>query len=115
MMHYDKLVINQAFQYQEYLDHIFYTIPLQPQNWQNFTFPSTYVGSWSAAKAIEYLYSTSSKHKNLIKDNTILISKEYNSQILEELITEERIRFRETQKIGDSTNVFYICPGNKRY
>ena len=113
-MHFDKLVVNQAFNYQEYLDHIFYTIPIEPVNWQNFKFPSTYVGSWTAARAIEYLYNTSSKHKNLIKDdNTILISREYNSQILEELITEERIKFREAQKIGDTINVFYVCPGNK--
>jgi len=112
MLHYDKLVINQKLRYTDYLDHLFYTIPLEPENWQYYKFPSTFVGNWAVGRSLEWLYRNSDKYKNMVKDDSILVSKEFNSQIIEELVSNQRVKFREASKLDDSVNVFYACPGN---
>lgn len=56
---YDRSHINQRFEYKEYLDHFFFTIPRKPVNFQNFTFPSTCVGHEGVGRAIQFLFKNS--------------------------------------------------------
>lgn len=51
----DKLVINQENSMKDYLDHHLYTLPLQPVNWQSFTFPSTFIGKHNVYSALKWL------------------------------------------------------------
>jgi hypothetical protein len=114
MFHYDKLLINQRIEYSYYCDHWLYTNPREPVNWRYYKFPSTFVGPYPVARAIEYLYSTSPQHKNLIGDNTLYISKEYNHEIVDSLIQAERLRFRQKHGVEDSTTLFYALPGTNQ-
>lgn len=114
MMHYDKLLINQRFEFSTYVDHWLYTVPKDPMNWRYYKFPSTYVGIWSVARAIEYLYKSSPKHQHLVSDNTLLISGEFNYMIMETLIQNERQKFRQQNNIEESVNLFYTLPGNSK-
>jgi len=111
MMHFDKLIINQRFEFSTYVDHWFYTVPKPTINWRYYTFPSTYVGIWSVARAIEYLYKKSPKHQHLVSDKTLLISGEFNYMIMETLLQNERQAFRKQHSIDEGVTLFYGLPG----
>jgi lipid A disaccharide synthetase len=109
--HYDKMHIHQKKEYEWYLDHFFYTLPIPAVNWEQYTFPSTYIGSNTVNSFYRFLYSRSAKFKDLVKENTIFISKEFNSRLIEGLVNEERSRFRDSFKIPDTNTVIYVHLG----
>lgn len=109
--YYDSLVMNMNRSTQEWLDHMFYTVPRDPVNWQKFKFPSTYVGKWPAQKALAYLYRTSPEYEKLVKENTIFLNEEYNQEIVEGLVHEEGLRFRKKHQLSDTATVFFTLPG----
>jgi len=41
-----------------------------------------------------------------------MISKKYNTEVLDTLLEEERLRFREKNGISNEATVFYGLPGN---
>lgn len=112
MIHYDNLIINQRVEFQDFCDYWLYSLPKDPINWGYYKFPSTYVGNYAAGDAIRYLYSQSAHAKHLLDKETILISKEYNSSILDSLLEEERARFRQKNNLDEGATVFYGLPGN---
>lgn len=111
MFYYDNLVIHQKKHMEQYYDHMFYNLPRPAINWQYYTFPSTYVGSQNAVNVYNYLYSQSDKLKDLAKENSIFISNEHHSRIVETLIHEERPKFRKNFNIADTATVIYAHLG----
>mmetsp|Transcript_15083 Transcript_15083/g.17403 ORF Transcript_15083/g.17403 Transcript_15083/m.17403 type:complete len:523 (+) Transcript_15083:56-1624(+) len=110
--YYDSLVMNMNRSSQEWVDHMFYTVPREPVNWQKFKFPSTYVGKWVAQRALAYLYRNSPEYEKFVKENTIYLNELYNQEIVEGLIAEEGKKFRSKHQIGDTATVMYTLPGN---
>lgn len=111
MTFYDSLIINQIRVSQKYLDHVFYTTPKAAVNWRYYTFPSTYVGKFGAAKALAHLYKNSSEHKHLLKEHTLLVSELNNQQVIEHLLKEESQRFRSANDLSDTATVIFTMPG----
>jgi len=111
-IHYDGLIINQRQEFEEFCDYWLYTVPREPVNWGNYKFPSTYIGSYAAGRALEYLFRSSTSTRHLVEENTILINKEYHNTIVDSLVEEERARFRQTNGLSEETTVFYTLPGN---
>ena len=112
LIHYDHLIINERKEFEEFCDYWLYTVPKESVNWFYYKFPSSYVGSFGAGRAYEYLYKSSDKTKNLVDENSIMISKKYNTEVLDTLLEEERLRFREKNGISNEATVFYGLPGN---
>lgn len=112
--HSDKLVINQTKDTEDFLDHFFYSIPREPLNWQYYKFPSTAVGVDGVYRAFRYLYSQSPEFQSCINsDNTILLSRKHNREIMETLIEQERLRFRAKHKIPETQTLIFCAPGNR--
>jgi len=71
------------------LDHHFYSIPKEPVNWAGYKFPSSCIGVDGIYQAYRYLYQNSSNYKSFANsENTILLSKLKNSEIMEEIVYE---------------------------
>jgi hypothetical protein len=49
---YDKMMKNLTWDFKQYLDHMFYQLPLRSVNWMDFQYPSTLVGHEGIARAI---------------------------------------------------------------
>eukprot|EP01017_Pseudomicrothorax_dubius_P040117 TRINITY_DN6235_c0_g1_i1.p1 TRINITY_DN6235_c0_g1~~TRINITY_DN6235_c0_g1_i1.p1 ORF type:complete len:520 (-),score=148.07 TRINITY_DN6235_c0_g1_i1:513-2072(-) len=111
MFYYDRLVIHQKKAYEDYLDHFLYTIPREPINWEYYKFPSTYVGSYAAGRVVDYLYRNSEKLRPFAQDNKIYIAKESHAQVIENLVNQERSRFREKRGIHETATVIYANLG----
>jgi lipid A disaccharide synthetase len=112
MIHFDKLIINQHIEHEGYLDHFFYSIPLEPINWTGYKFPSTFVGSQGLFDVYSHLYQGSSKHKNLVDKNGIYINEEYSPILFEELILQRRSEFRTANDIPETNTVIFASPGS---
>jgi lipid A disaccharide synthetase len=112
LIHYDNLIINQRQEFEEFCDYWLYTVPREPINWAGYKFPSTYVGSYGASRAVQYLYRSSPRTKHLVDENSVMICKEYNAAIIDSLIEEERARFRQANGLSEETTLFYTLPGN---
>lgn len=112
MIHFDRFIHQNQTEHKKYLDHILYTIPKEPVNWQYFKFPSTYVGSQGVYDAYSWLYRTSSKHTGLVDDNGIWLNLEFNSLLMENLIAEQRTIFRKAHNIGETQTVMFASPGS---
>lgn len=107
----NNMIIDQRHAFKSFQDHILYTLPREPVNWQYFKFPSTYIGVEGVAKAYKFLYGTSEKYQGYVKENSILISHRFHRDIAEQLISQERARFREKHAINESATVFFLGPG----
>jgi len=112
LFHYDRQIFNQRIEFSAYVDYWLHTNPRPPVNWRYYKFPSTYVGNWCVARALAYLYKTNPKTENLASENTLYVSKDYNHEIVENLIAAERVRFRKKFNIDEGATVFYTLPGN---
>lgn len=109
------MIIDQRVNFKWYQDHILYTLPREPVNYCYFKFPSTYIGVEGVGRAYKFLYETSEKYKGFVKENSILISHRNHREIMEELIINERSRFRKKHGIDDSATVFFLGPGIKLF
>jgi hypothetical protein len=111
LFHYDRQIFNQRIEFSAYVDYWLHTNPREPVNWRYYKFPSTYVGNWSVARALAYLYKTNPKTENLASENTLYVSKDYNHEVVENLVAAERVRFRKKFNIDEGATVFYTLPG----
>lgn len=94
------------------MDHVVYNCPLKSMNWQYYHFPSTFRGSQGLFNAYKYLYSTSESHRLLANDNKIYLSEKHNQLLMEDLISQERSKFRQKHGLDESTTVFFLSPGS---
>ena len=108
---YDSLIIHQLRWHQQFLDHLFYTTPLDAANWRDYVFPSTYIGKWGAARTLAYLYRNSDEYKQLVRDDSLYISEMFNQQVIENLIGEESHKYRNKHNINDTATIIFAMPG----
>lgn len=97
---------------EQWLDHLFYTNPRPAVNPQNYKFPSTFIGNQGLYNAVRYLYSSSSRHSQLVDDRGLWLDPTYHPLILENLTLEEGLRFRQKHKIDETATVFFASPGS---
>jgi len=113
MMFFNQMNVNYIMEDEKFMDHVFYSCPLQVPNWKYYTFPSTFMGSQGLYDVYKYLYQNSERHKGLVSGNKIYLNEENNQLLMEELIFQERTKFRKANGIDESTTVFFISPGNE--
>jgi len=113
-VHFDRFVHNLDSSFENKYDHLIYTVPKPRKDWNDYVFPSTYIGQTGVADAWSFLYSRSDKYKHLLTDSSIFIRKEFQHELISELVAEERRRYRETNNIDDTKNLIFISAGNKK-
>ena len=96
----------------KWMDHIYYTCPKEQINWQYWKFPATFRGSQGLYEAYRYLYKTSQRHQGLISDDKIYLSQEHNQLLMEELIFQERTKWRKANNIDETTTLIFVSPGS---
>lgn len=110
--HFGRFV-NRYKPYQlDYLDHAFYTIPIPERNWNQFKFPSTFVGQDAFAEALQFLL-----HRNggahLLSNDSVLMNRDHFYSETEQFIESERRTFRESNGIPPQATVLFLAPGNQ--
>ncbi|EGR28294.1 lipid a-disaccharide synthase, putative [Ichthyophthirius multifiliis] len=115
---YNRSRFFQRYEFMEYLDHFFYTIPeVQYNYFNNFQFPSTCVGHEGVGRAIQYLFQKSKAHpNNLASQNSLRIAKDpqQHKEIVEKLVQEQRNISRKELNIPEKQHVFLLVPGNTK-
>ena len=110
-VHYGRF-INRYSPYQlDYLDHILYTIPIEPRDWNNFKMPSTYLGQRGFEKAYRFLLERNGGD-HLITDNSVKVNIDHFYSETEQFIEAERKTFRKTHSIPESATVLFLAPGS---
>lgn len=102
----DKTVINQENSFKSYLDHYLYALPMQPVNWQYFTFPSTFLGRQGAYDALRWLTQAPSA--------SLFLPKEFHMEAMEEKVQVQRQAFREQHGVGEEQTLVFIGAGNTK-
>lgn len=112
MVYYDKFVHQLVKEHERVFDHMLYTIPKEPVNWQYYKFPSTFIGSQGIYDAYSYLYQSSERHAQLVDQSGIWINMEFNNLLMENLIAENRTRFRREHQIDETVTMMFASPGS---
>ena len=110
---FNNLNINYVINDEAFMDHVFYRVPKKNVNWEYYNFPGTFTGSQGLWNVYKFLYERSPTHKGLISNNKIYQSRGFNQLLTEELIFQERKKFREANNIDVSTTLFFVSPGNE--
>lgn len=110
-LHYGRF-INRYMPYQlSYLDHIFYTIPIEPRDWNNFKMPSTYIGQNAFEKAYRFLLQRNNGD-HLVTSNSVKLNIDHFYSETEQYIESERRTFRSKFEIPESSTVLFLAPGS---
>jgi lipid A disaccharide synthetase len=112
-VHYGKF-INRYMPYQlEYLDHVLYTMPIEPKDWNKFKFPSTYIGQSGFEKAYRFLLERNGGD-HLLTDNSVKVSIDHFYSETEQYIEAERKTFRTKNQIPETATVLFLAPGSHK-
>lgn len=96
-----------------FCNEAFYTYALRMINKRYYIFPSTYIGQYGSYEALRHVYSKCSNHfGHLLKENSILASREHFLDDIQKGRSIIRKQFRDTHKIEDSDTVVFLSPGN---
>lgn len=111
-VHYGRFINRYEPAQLEILDHVMYTIPIEPRNWSQFKFPSTYVGQSAFEKAYRFLLERNGGEHLLTEDSVKMNIDHFYSET-ETFIELERKKFRKTHSIDENATVLFLSPGNK--
>ena len=112
-VHYGRFVYRfNPEQLKNAIDHVMYTIPINPRNWSDFQYPSTYLGQSSFEKAYRFLLERNGGEHLLSKDSVQMNIDHFYSET-ENFIEHERKTFRTAHEISETATVLYLSPGNK--
>lgn len=111
-VHYGRFVYRMDVSHLEVIDHVLYTIPINPINWTRFKFPSTYVGQSAFEKAYRFLLERNGG-EHLFTDDSVKMNIDHFYSETETYIEAERKKFRKTHSIDESATVLFLWPGNK--
>ncbi|CAG9322498.1 unnamed protein product [Blepharisma stoltei] len=110
-VHYGNFV-NKYQPYQlSYLDHVLYTMPLEPINWNKFKMPSTYIGQSAFEETCRFLLSRNGGD-HLLTENSIFMNKDHFYSEMDQYIEAERNTFREKFGIAKDATVLFLAPGS---
>jgi lipid A disaccharide synthetase len=111
-VHLGQFVNRYAVEHSKYLDHVLYTIPIDPSNWNKYTISSTYIGQDSFYRAYRFLLSRSQEGKALLEDNAVWMHRTHFYAEVEPFIVAERTRFRTKHQIKAQETVLFFAPGS---
>lgn len=97
--------------HEEFFTEGFYTLALQQINWRYYTFPSYYIGQYGAYDALRFVFSNGGLN-HLVKDHSIIISRENSLYDIETAKTKVGDNFREKYNIQKNATVIFFAPGN---
>jgi len=79
----------------KYVDHMHFTTPLTSiTHADGFSFPGEYVGQYGVYEAVKHIYQRNSNMTDLVKDDSLYVSKRYFSTDLEKGIEQIRDEWR---------------------
>lgn len=112
-IHFGKFIKNILLQEQGHLDHVLYSVPIDPVNF-NFSrkFPSTYVGQVAFEKALRYLLEKWDTDKQFLRDDSVMMHRTHFYEEIEPFILKEREEFRKEHDIPEDNTVFFLEPGH---
>lgn len=111
-VHLSRFVNRYNISHTEYIDHVLYTIPIEPNNFNKFKISSTYIGQDSFYRAYRFLLSRSSEGKDLLEDDAVWMHRTHFYAEVEPFIVAERTRFREKHQIKAQETVLFFAPGS---
>jgi len=112
-VHLGRFINRYKVEHTNIIDHVLYTIPIEPSNWNKFKMPSTYIGQDSFYRAYKFLISRSPEGKELLEeDGSIWMHRTHFYSELEPFIAAERARFRAKHNINETETVFLFSPGS---
>jgi len=88
-------------------------VPLHVGQSDEWYFPSEHVGQYGVYDALKHLYQQSKKHSELIKEDSLFVSKQYFAGELEGIVENVKADFRQRHKIPDNAHVIFFAPGNE--
>eukprot|EP00831_Metopus_contortus_P022305 TRINITY_DN2017_c0_g1_i5.p2 TRINITY_DN2017_c0_g1~~TRINITY_DN2017_c0_g1_i5.p2 ORF type:complete len:354 (+),score=29.89 TRINITY_DN2017_c0_g1_i5:498-1559(+) len=97
--------------HERYVDHIYYTIPFEPNTW-SYEFPSEYVGQYGVYEALRYLYEVSGQ-SHLVRPDSLYVNRPRFCYQTEQLILKRREKFRDIYKIPQDAILLFHSPGNE--
>lgn len=110
-IHYGRFINRYAPYQLDYLDHVLYTIPIEPRDWNKFKFPSTYIGQSAFEKAYRFLLERNGGD-HLLTSDSVKVNRDHFYSETEQYIEGERKTFRKTHNIPDSATVLFFAPGS---
>jgi hypothetical protein len=95
-----------------YCDTAFYTLALKQINRRGFVFPSHYIGQYGAYDALKHLWTKSGLFTDLVKENSILASRNHTFDDIEKARLKLRDEFRNKHNLDNDVTVVFLAPGN---
>ena len=96
--------------YKIFCDHAFYTLALRIINKRHFVFPSHYIGQYGAYDAIRHLWVKSGLFPDLVKEESIIASRDHSLDDIERARLVLGEAFRTKHKIDMEATVVFLAP-----
>ena len=90
-----------------------YTIPITYGAADGFQFPGEYAGQYGAYDAVRHIYSQSKELRPLLKDESLMISRNHFAAELERGVAGIRQDFRQRYGVPQDGTVVFFAPGNE--
>ena len=110
---YYRFVNSYRIWHEELLDFMYYTIPFEPATWQ-YCFPSEYIGQNALYETVRELYSRDPNCSNLLREESLLVSRMSFAPQIERVVDKLRKEFREKNGIPQDGVVLFVAPGNEK-
>jgi hypothetical protein len=98
--------------HQQFCDFAFYTYALRQINKRWYIFPSHYIGQYGSYEAIRHLYERSGLFPHLLKENSLLASREHSMDDFEKARIKIGEQFRQKHNIQQDHTVVFLAPGD---
>lgn len=98
--------------HQEFCDFAFYTLALRQINKRHYITPSHYIGQYGAYDAVRHLYVKSGLFPQMVKENSILASREHSMEDFEKARSKISEEFRNKHNIKPDHTVVFLAPGD---
>lgn len=97
--------------HEQFFTEAFYTLALQQINKRYYSTPSHYVGQYGTYEALRYAFENGGLN-HLVKDNSILISRLYSLEDIENAREHISDNFRSKYDISKNDTVVFFAPGD---
>lgn len=111
-VHFDKTLRSYKWDYLRSIDYLFYTLPLPSNDPQLFKYPSQFIGKQVIYDALRYIYSNSSSHAKLLKQNYFFGDLNNSFYLIRDFKSKLRAEVRKEKNLSESTYLFFISPGD---
>lgn len=97
--------------HEQYYSEVFYTLSIQQINRYYYTSPSHYIGQYGAYEALRHIFEEAGM-KHLLKDKSILLSRDHSLYDIEEAREIISKQYRSKHGIKDNDTVVFFAPGD---